>query len=431
MHHIYDGFKAPTLMLSTYDKKGFEKHVKQLLKGDLKEDEIIQSLFDFNYGQISNAVESGYGQINYSKEDLLLNRELLSNVAVFSAFKSYRILGDLQTSMIDVNGNKIPFNEFRKKAQEIDALYNETWLRAEYNLAIKQASAAKQWQSFERDKDVFPNLKYMPSLSANPREVHKKYYGIIKPINDPIWNYIMPPNAWGCNCSVTQSDEEPTQLEVEPINPIPGVEGNAGKSRRIFPPNHPYVTNMSAEEKLKIQNQLGRIWENSAIDAYVTQKVGKGKIGVHPLCDEADMDDNLEYGVGLVKNIGGELKVLKHSSKDGVKNPEYKYNNITGDRTKMDGSKSNCARYVENSFKDKYGKNAQLRNYNASFIALDFNGKMDGGQLFDLTKRLFGEFKQKSKCEFVLLKNNERYTKIDRKDSFEVIYTKIKKELLK
>lgn len=429
MHKTYDGFKAPTLMLSAYDKKRFEKQVKQLLKGDLKESEIIQSLFDFNYDQISEAVQQGYGEIRYEKEDLLLNRELLANVAVFSAFKSYRMYGDLQTSMIDSNGNKLPFNEFRKKAQEIDASYNEEWLRAEYNLAIKQASAAKQWQSFQRDKDVYPNLKYMPSLSADPREVHRKYYGVIKPIDDAFWNNMMPPNGWGCKCWVSQTDEKATQLEVDPISPIPGVEGNAGKSRRVFPPNHPYVTNMSAQEKLKIQNQLGRLWDNSAADRYVTQKIGKGKLSVHPLCDAVDLDDNLDFGSDMVEALGGELKVLKHSNKEGVKNPEYEWKNTVGDRTKISGS--NVSNFVKNSFKDKYKKDAQLSGFDKSFLALDFDGKLNADNAFDLTRRLKGDLANRSKCEFVVLRNNQRFVTIKNSESFGEMFEKIKKELLK
>lgn len=431
MHKTYHGFKAPTLMLSAYDKKRFEKQVKQLLKGDLKESEIIQSLFDFNYEQISEAVQQGYGEIRYEKEDLLLNRELLANVAVFSAFKSYRMYGDLQTSMIDSNGNKLPFNEFRKKAQEIDASYNEEWLRAEYNLAIKQASAAKQWQSFQRDKDVYPNLKYMPSLSADPREVHRMYYGVIKPIDDAFWNNMMPPNGWGCKCWVSQTDEKATQLEVDPISPIPGVEGNAGKSRRVFPPNHPYVTNMSAQEKLKIQNQLGRLWDNNATDRYVTQKIGKGKLSVHPLCDAVDLDDNLDYGVPMIEALSGELKLLKHSYQDGIKNPEFEYSNTIGDRTKIHFTKNDCAKYISNSFKSKYGKYSQLRNYDKSFIAVDFDGKFNIEQLFDCCKRINGEFKLKSKCEFLVLKNNNDFAVVKRTDDFGQIMSKIKKGLLK
>ena len=431
MHKTYHGFKAPTLMLSAYDKKRFEKQVKQLLKGDLKECEIIQSLFDFNYSTIAKGVQEGFGNIKYNKEDVDLNRELLTNIAVFSAFKSYRMYGDLQTSMIDSNGNKLPFNEFRKKAQEIDASYNEEWLRAEYNLAIKQASSAKQWQSFQRNKDMYPNLKYMPSLSADPREVHRKYYGVIKPIDDAFWNNMMPPNGWGCKCWVSQTDEKPTQLEVEGLAPIPGVEGNAGKTRRIFPPNHPYVTSMDAATKTMLAALFLKLWNSSEEDVYINIEINKGTLKVHPLTDVADFDDNMDYAVPMVGILGGELKLLKHSYQDGIKNPEFEYNNIIGDRTKIDVAKYDCAKYISNSFKSKYGKNSQLRDYEKSFLAVDFDGKFSAAQYFDCCKRINGEFKQKSKCEFLILKNNNAFAVIKRTDNFEEIMVKIKKGLLK
>lgn len=428
MAETYVRFKTDKINLGAFDSASFEKHLKDLSKDELNEQELLQELFNFSYDQLSEATNKGFGQPEYNTEDILLNRELLSNIAVFSAFKSYRQLGDLQTSVIDSNGNRKPFDVFRKDAQAIDEDYNETWLRAEYNLAMRQAASAKQWNGFIKDRDLYPNLQYMPSVSPDPREIHKKYYGIIKPIDDAFWNTSMPPNGFGCKCGVSNTDEEPTVDEVGPVPLTPGIEGNAGKSRRVFPPTHPYVTSLSQVEKNALQGNLSRLWRNAPTDAYITQTIGKGKISLHPASDEADLELNLDYGSKMVGSLGGELKILKHSEEIGVKNPEYNYNGTIGDRTKMSGT--NIERYIKNSFNDKYKKSGQLAGFNKSFLALDFDGKLTNENLFPLVKRLNGDWNQRTKTAFIIMRNNDKFVLIKRGTEFGEILEQIKKELL-
>lgn len=73
-----------------------------------------------------------------------------------------------------------------------------------YSTNLQTAYSAGQWQRIQQTKEFLPYLQYMPSVSEHPRLSHKRYYGLCRPANDPIWQSIMPPNGYGCKCWVKQ-----------------------------------------------------------------------------------------------------------------------------------------------------------------------------------------------------------------------------------
>lgn len=97
--------------------------------------------------------------------------------------------------LVDENGNRRSREEFRQEALEIDSNYNKQNLEVEYNTAVRHARSADQWQQTQATRHLFPNIKYMPSVSASKREDHIRYYGLVRPIDDPVWNTILPPNG--------------------------------------------------------------------------------------------------------------------------------------------------------------------------------------------------------------------------------------------
>jgi len=96
----------------------------------------------------------------------------------------------------------------------------------------------------------------MPSRAGTPRKEHEEYYGLIRSINDPIWDSILPPNGWGCLCNVTNTDEEETPGEVPALLSPAGIAGNAAKEKAIFTNSHPMVKNTSKAEKASIKAQM-------------------------------------------------------------------------------------------------------------------------------------------------------------------------------
>lgn len=86
---------------------------------------------------------------------------------------------DVAHLLVDENGERKSWSEFYKDYKKVDGKYNSQWLAAEYDMATKQAHSAVDWQIYERDKDVYPNLKYMPSMANEPRVDHEHYYGLV------------------------------------------------------------------------------------------------------------------------------------------------------------------------------------------------------------------------------------------------------------
>jgi len=83
---------------------------------------------------------------------------------------------------------------------------------------------AVNWKKFQETKNLYPNLEYMPSRAANPRESHTELYHLIFPMDDPFWDTNLPPSDWNCLCGVRQTDEPPTvqpnnwqEPEVDPV----------------------------------------------------------------------------------------------------------------------------------------------------------------------------------------------------------------------
>lgn len=378
----------------------------------------------------------GYGKTGYDLDDFDTVLQLNSNIGVFSAFKSYRVNQEMKANLTDENGKKLSFDKFLDRYQKVDAEYNANYLRAEYNLAQRQAASANQWNDFKRSEELYPNLKYMPSRSAEPRQDHTKYYGIIKPINDPIWNDLIPPIAWGCNCWVTNTDEPSVATTVEPPQPVNGIIGNPGKNGAVFSISHAYSKGVDKQSKQQVATFLSKMKDKHWSDEHISSKVGKGRLKVSLNADTKDLSHNLQIGNTVLKNHGGRYEVRPHI--EGVKNPEGNFNGLIGDATRYDPKVVTSAQnYIKNSFGDKYSNSknkGQLRGFKESFLILDLMKKLKKNDFKDFMIKLKGEFNSQKKCKLVIIVNGDKSFIIDdfgknTKDLIK-IYDKAKKELL-
>lgn len=87
-------------------------------------------------------------------------------------------------------------------------IVNERRLRTIYRTNIRMSMAAGRWRKYQREKALFPYLRYRSDhYRKHPRLDHKSWHGIILPVDDPTWQWMFPPNGWGCNCRVEQVSE--------------------------------------------------------------------------------------------------------------------------------------------------------------------------------------------------------------------------------
>lgn len=170
-------------------------------------------------------------------------QELKSSNGVFSAFKAHRFQNDIAGQLFDADGQLKSFEQFRADTQSIVSHHKDSWLRTEYDTAIKRARKAAQMRQFRTEADVLPNLQWLASTALNPRESHMPFYNRIWPIDDPFWQEHKPGDDWGCQCDWEATDAPPTDntgLDPQQAPPARGLRSNPARDGRLFSDDHPY-----------------------------------------------------------------------------------------------------------------------------------------------------------------------------------------------
>ncbi|HRO75779.1 MAG TPA: phage minor head protein [Crocinitomicaceae bacterium] len=416
-----DNFRP--VAVDTFSDDEVKRIAKQFYDGNGKP--VNKEIWEKNFKNLNDAIDKSYSVV-YDEQDVRMNYELRNNVAVFAAFKSWRMGNDVSKLLTDKDGNKRQWGDFLKQYEKTNKKYNRNWLSAEYALAGRQANAARMWQDFERDADVYPNLKYMPSQSPEPRLAHQQYYGIVKPIGDKFWNTNMPPSDWGCKCSVEQTMDEPTD-HIVPERKLPkGIIGNPGKTGMIFSPDHPYIPKEKKNKQAVKEgfNQLRASLDNE----YILYHGDKGTVSVSLNADPDDYLENFGYAKTVSKKYDGAMEVRPHYRKKGS-NPELDYNGTIGDRTEWKDAKT-VKNFVSNSFFNKLEEGKQLSKFDETFIALDFAGKLNKENLNECADHLIGQFEKYKSVKYAFLKQGDKVVMIKPGYDTKYIVRKIKQGLL-
>lgn len=241
-----------------------------------------------NEASVEGLVESGYE----THEQSFLKALRHSN-EVFSAFKTHSMGTLMQERLLDDKGKLRPFDEWRKSVAGIAKHYLGAWLKTEYDTAVLRAHQAADWQEFERNRDILPNLRWMPTTSPTPEEAHKDFWsrGLTLPIDDPFWADNHPANRWNCKCSL-EATSDPTSNGEIPDAPKAqaGLEENP-RHGHTFSDKHPYYPSSCGacpfygKGKGKARNLLDKLFDNRKKDCYncpyVDMEVAKAKYPEH------------------------------------------------------------------------------------------------------------------------------------------------------
>lgn len=249
-------------------QKENDKLTRGVYKGDYDENNLPEFMFLFTFLNLQKEVDKGYGSIKTLKGAKKIKAaKFRTNINVFSGAKTFQNVKDLSKGVYMPNGQKMPFADFKKFAEGINNTYNKAWLKAELNMALHQSIGAKEWDTFEEDKQDFPLLKYVTVGDGQVRPEHASYDGIIKKVDDSFWSTHMPPNDWGCRCEIQQLAEGkttnlkehlkdynksvPKEKRVSSLkNDSKLFANNPGKDEFIFDPTvHPYFRNITRSKK--------------------------------------------------------------------------------------------------------------------------------------------------------------------------------------
>jgi len=240
-------------------------------------------MYENTASKLQSSLYKGYGKrlstsTPLTQEWLLLN-DLRENVNIFSGAKTFQQIKDSQSLILDSSGVIRPFNDYLTDVKKLDAVFNDTWLKTERDTAVTQAQNIRQWQEFEKDKDIFPLLVYHTQKDERVRASHAALEGFTAPVNDPYWSSIAPQNSWKCRCWLEQKEsgnrstkeweinrtkeynkKVKPEERIKSIRDVPEKEFkfNPAKSRMIFKTegvgSHPYMKVGEAFESYKADN---------------------------------------------------------------------------------------------------------------------------------------------------------------------------------
>ena len=164
-------------------------------------------LFRFTHSQLIQAAHEGFrhggGKVSsvgfvYEADDNAYLVALEQNLYHFSASKTLAEMNELNRIFRESKS----FEEFRQKAQETTKIFNETWLKTEYQTAVSVAESASTYRRLIAQTNVFPFWEYRTVGDDRVRPEHEDIDGLILPADDPRWKKIMPPNGWNCRCYI-------------------------------------------------------------------------------------------------------------------------------------------------------------------------------------------------------------------------------------
>ena len=329
------------------------------------------------------------------------------NVTKFAYFKAARATRAIR----DAEDSDEARDELRK--------YNR-WQSTEYNSAVARSRSAKQWQRFEDNKDVLPNLKWIPSRSVNRREEHIQFYNRVWAKDDPFWSKNQPGNVYGCKCDWVETNEPVTDgnAKGKTKSSTPGLDVNPGIQGELFSMDHPYIAEAKGDEAL--------------IRDIAKNEVTYDGVRISVMADAKEMRDNITTGRVLAK--GGEDVLIRRDFNpntvggfDKSHNPEYEINGVKADAKRVESDKG-----VSGAFKKAIEQECRI-----VIIDLDKNNVPLKGIANRISNRSADFLKTKALDECWVVKNGkyvkfkvedfERHT--DRKQRVLAFEEKLKKAL--
>lgn len=225
--------------------------------------QIDRNLLGAVWDVFNKATDEGFSIPDSDNPDFDFYKELKQNNGVFSAFRVHRMQNDMAAQLIGEDGILKPFEQYLNDVWQIADHHVKHWLHTEYDTAVIRAHQAADWRQFEREKDILPNLTWMPTTSAQPDKVHRQYWsiGLTLPVGHPFWNSHRPGDRWGCKCSLQATDEPPTEINIPTggEQPDAGLDNNPAADAKLFSDSHPYIKEAYKGAKEAVKNILFEI----------------------------------------------------------------------------------------------------------------------------------------------------------------------------
>lgn len=329
--------------------------------------------------------------------DEFLNAIRHSN-EVFAAFKVHAMGKAMANKLYDDVGQLKPFKQWLNDVQNISSHHVGSWLRTEYNTSVLRAHAAADWQEFVRNKDVMPNLRWMPTTSPDAEASHRSYWEkkLTLPVDHPFWEKHHPQDRWNCKCRLEATDEPASSddlVEDMPASQLQrGLDNNPGKDGHLINDTHPYFPESCARcpyyKPRGVKNRLKAAFSNHKKDCfncpYINEKLPNGyrqdekykeRLLISNTADSKDLDSNIKVSRSLLSSFPEmTIKVRPHVLERGVSNPELEINGMLADNKMINGEKG-----VTSAFKKAIKQGCQV-------VVIDLDARLKRLNPFELTK---------------------------------------------
>ena len=301
VNHLYYDSDKPAASGFSFDQEVLLRALRNIYAKRGKQPTFIEDnlLREFSHS-LDLAVTEGFAPHDPDDD---FYQALRHSDEVFAAFKTHRLQRDIAARLLDTDGNLKTFSQWVRDIQPIASHQCHAWFQTEYDTAVIRAHQAADWQQFERERDVLPNLKWMPSTSVHPGADHRIFWGTIRPIDDPLWKQHRPGDRWNCKCSLSSTDEQPTDIpSAIPASsqPQPGLSGNPGQDRATFSQDHPYFPSNCQHCPFNsgLKGRLSTLFTNAKKDCYHCAKINKA-------IDRANNSTDVKELLGKLPELSG------------------------------------------------------------------------------------------------------------------------------
>ena len=226
--------------------------LRQIFSGEITQLRLPFDIYSHTSKKLLKGVYKGFKNtprtVKYNSKDFKLIHSLRANVYHFSAAKTFQ--QTLKMNKALTKGGKIAkWEDFKEDAGIIFDDYNDAYLAAEYGTAIASGASAEAWDRFQENKDSEGMLRYIDTEGNNECEICASFHDTTAPVDDPIWDEIMPPNHYLCQCLMESFDGDITdsilvdkKLTVRQAikKMLPEFKHNPGKTGQVFNSHHPY-----------------------------------------------------------------------------------------------------------------------------------------------------------------------------------------------
>lgn len=283
---------------------------------------IHAELYKMYSGNLRKAVSAVFGADDYDDKYFDIQQRLEANVSRFAAYKAYHATEQIKRQRYGDDGELLSDADYEKRAKTVFNTFNR-YQAAEYNTAVARSRTARQWQNFNENpiaNELYPNLKWLPSRSATPREEHIAFYGLVLPKTDPFWQHNQPGNLWNCKCDWEASDEPAHEVNLPIVNAAKGLEGNPAITGEIFTDKAAYTQALSKDKTAS--KTLREVHYDDS----------KSSLKINVFADKKEIAGNVRTGRILAKD--NDVKIRPHVL--GEKNPEYEINELIADAKRIE-----------------------------------------------------------------------------------------------